>query len=223
MTETLDEAETITSRSGAGLMKFLEVKVRKHELPESVASPLRTASKRVLDVEDNPDAVDLTTINIDELLRRFQNKNRVALTNQSLQAYETRFRRARSMYFRWLENDPDWIGKIRQSGAANGASKTGKATRPAVTGGYGAGRAARPSAGEQQPLESVSDNVVPDATNVDVPLPPELFDYPVALVDSNVIAILRLPRTYTTGDAARMAALINALAVPGPPPSSTDD
>lgn len=43
---------------------------------------------------------------------------------------------------------------------------------------------------------------------------PELFDYPVALVDSNVTAILRLPRTYTTGDAARMAALINALAVP---------
>lgn len=42
---------------------------------------------------------------------------------------------------------------------------------------------------------------------------PELFDYPVALVDSNVTAILPLPRTYTTGDAARMAALINALAV----------
>ncbi len=44
---------------------------------------------------------------------------------------------------------------------------------------------------------------------------PELSDYPVALVDSNVTVILRLPRTYTTGDAARMAALRDPQAVLG--------
>jgi hypothetical protein len=43
---------------------------------------------------------------------------------------------------------------------------------------------------------------------------PELLDYPVPLVDSNATAILRLPRNYTMGDATRMTALINALAIP---------
>jgi len=224
MTEMLDESGIITSRSGAGLMKFFDVKVRRHELPDSVASPLRTASKRVLDVEENPDAVDLATINTDRLVARFRIKNCAALTDQSLQAYETRFRRALTMYFRWLDNDPDWVGKVHQSSGANGASKTGKVTRTAVTGRYVGGKNARPAAGEQPPVDSAQDDIVVDeATAADGPPHPELFDYQVALVDSNVIAILRLPRTYTPGDAARMAALINALAVPNAPsPSSSD-
>lgn len=216
MTEPQDESEIITSRTGAGLMKFFEVKVRKHELSDSVISPLRTASKRVLEVEEDPDSVDLTMINMDGLITRFQNKNRAALSNQSLQAYETRFRRALSMYFRWLDNDPDWVGKLRQSSTANGASKTGKATRTTVS-----GRTAQSSAAKQSPLDSVQNNFVSDRA-MDTDTQPGLFDYPVALVDSNVTAILRLPRTYTTGDAARMAALINALAVPNSTPPSSD-
>lgn len=223
MTERQGESEIITSRTGAGLMKFLEVKSRKHELPDSVASPLRTASKRVLDVEDDPDGVDLTTVNIDGLIARFWNKNRATLTAQSLQAYEGRFRRALSMYYRWLNNDPDWVGKLRPSVAANGVTTTGKTAKTSVPGRHTAGRNARPSA-EPPSLDSGPDEIVTErTTNADTPPDSELFDYPVALVDSKVTAILRLPRTYTTGDAARMAALINALAVPSSSSSSSDD
>ncbi len=185
MAEAPDDSEIISSRTGAGLMKFFEVKLKKHELPEGVVSPLRSASKRILEVEDDPDSVDLTTLDVDGLIHRFRIKNRAELTDKSFAAYESRFRRGLSMYFRWLDHDSNWAGKVRSNG----------------------GGTVKPNA------------VAAHVAHADSP--PELFDYPVALVDSKVTAILRLPRTYTTGDAVRMAALINALAVPSDTVSSS--
>ncbi|MGH3773039.1 MAG: hypothetical protein ACRDRW_16870 [Pseudonocardiaceae bacterium] len=198
MTEAPDDSEIISSRTGTGLMKFFDVKVKKHELPGSVVSPLRSASKRILEVEDDPHGVDLTNLDVDRLISRFRIKNRAELTDVSFAAYESRFRRALRMYLRWLDNDPNWAGKVRSN--RGGTAKTGKTTRNTR------------STLEQAPADQESNAAGRNAAHADSR--PELFDYPVALVDSNVTAILRLPRTYTTGDAARMAALINALAVP---------
>lgn len=209
VTEAPDDSEIISSRTGAGLMKFFEVMLKKHELPEGVVSPLRSASKRILEVEDDSDGVDLTTLDVDDLVRRFRIKNRAALTDMSFAAYESRFRRGLSMYFRWLDHDPNWAGKVRSNGGG-----AGKTTKNTVSGRH-TGKNIR-STSEPAPAYQEPNAVVAHADSQ-----PELFDYPVALVDSNVTAILRLPRTYTTGDAARMAALINALAVPSDTISSS--
>lgn len=208
MVEAPDDSEIISSRTGAGLMKFYEVKLKKHELPEGTVSPLRSASKRILEVEDDPDGVDLMTLDVDGLIHRFRIKNRAELTDMSFAAYESRFRRGLGMYFQWLDNDPNWAGKVRPH--SGGTAKTRQTTKNAVSGRHTV-QDIRPIS-EQAPADRGPDAVAMQVAHVDTQ--PELFDYPVALVDSKVTAILRLPRTYTTGDAARMAALINALAVP---------
>ncbi len=195
MTGASDATEIITSRTGAGLMKFYEVQLKKHELSEGVVSPLRSASKRMLEVEDDPDSVDLTTLDVDGLVHRFRTKNRAQLTDMSFAAYESRFRRGLGMYFRWLDHDPNWAGKATKNPVSG--RRTGRNIRPTS---------------EQATADQEPNAVAAQVAHVDSQ--PELFDYHVALVDSKVTAILRLPRTYTTGDAARMAALINALAVP---------
>jgi hypothetical protein len=202
--DALDDSEIISSRTGAGLMKFYEVKLKKHELAESVVSPLRSASKRILEVEDDPDSVDLTTLDVDNLIHRFRIKNRAELTDQSFAAYESRFRRGLNMYIRWLDHDPNWAGKVRSNGGG-----TGKTTKNPVSGRHTV-KDIRATSGQVAASQEPG-TVAAHVSHADSQ--PELFDYPVALVDSNVTAILRLPRTYTTGDAVRMVALINALAV----------
>ena len=215
MVEAPDDSEIIRSRTGAGLMKFYELQLKKYELPEVVVSPLRSASKRILEVLDDSDTVDLTTLEVDGLIQRFRNKNRAELTDKSFAAYESRFRRGLSMYFRWLDHDPNWAGKVRSNGGG-----AGRTTKGAVSGRYTV-KNIRPTS-EQAPAHQESKAVAAHVAHADSQ--PELFDYPVALVDSNVTAILRLPRAYTTSDAARMAALINALAIPSDiiPSSSRD-
>ncbi len=193
-------------------MKFFEVMLKKHELPEGVVSPLRSASKRILEVEDDLDSVDLTTLDVDGLIHRFRIKNRAELTDKSFAAYESRFRRGRSMYFGWLDHDPNWAGKVRSNGG--GAGKTTTNTVPGRHTVKSIRRTSEPAPAYQEPNAVAAHVAHADSQ-------PELFDYPVALVDSNVTAILRLPRTYTTGDAARMAALINALVVPSDTISSS--
>lgn len=213
MTEPQDDPEVLTSRTAAGLLMFYDVKEKQHELAEGVVSSLRTATKRVLEVADDPKNVDLTTLDLDELFVRFHNKSSTRLTDKSYAAYTSRFRRGMTMYLRWLDRDQNWRGKVRSSASTNSIARTAR----------NAGRfknaatnvPSTPTMVDRTPvIDTVSSSVTPSQD--------ELFDYPVALVDSKVTAILKLPRTYTEADAARMAALINALAVPGSPLPSSD-
>jgi hypothetical protein len=179
-------------------MEFFQFTIDKHQLPESQASAYRTAARRVLALEDDPDSVDVANMDEEDFLRRFRIKNRTGLTEQSFSTYASRFRRGRDMYLKWLNHDPDWAGKRRKG---NKSSKPGSSEQGSVT--------RKPSTTQSRTFV----DSVPMADSV-VAAEPELFDYPVALVDSKVVAILRLPRSYTKSDAERMAALINALAVP---------
>jgi hypothetical protein len=204
VTEPQDDSEILNSRTGAGLMKFFEVKARKHELSESVAGALRTGSKRVLDVEDDSDSVDLTAVDVDELVRRFRKKNRASLTDQSLQAYESRFRRSLTMYIKWLDGESDWAGKSRTSSSGNGGKSTSNSQRGIR----------KDASSIKSPVTSTRDDVGnPNESGSTRSSKLALFDYPVLLQDSGATAILRLPATYSTRDADRMASLISALAV----------
>lgn len=208
--DSQSDPDVIHTRSGAGWMKFFEYVINKRKLPEPQALAYRTAARRVLEVEDDPDAVDLSKVDVEDLLKRFRIKNKTKLAEQSFAAYESRFRRGLTMYLRWLDSEPDWAGKSRRSR---------KPSIKTVSNGESGARRPPPTS---TPPASVSASVDEHGHNGGSLLgKPELFDYPVALVDSKVTAILRLPRTYTTGDAARMSALINALAVPSNAGSSS--
>jgi hypothetical protein len=196
--------------TGAGWMRFFQYAIDKHQLSESQVAAYRTVARRVLAVEDDPDSVDIANLDEDDLLRRFRIKNKTSLTEQSFATYESRFRRGRIMYLKWLNNEHDWAGKQR------------RASRPSVKptlNGQGGGVRKAATVPVQQAFDEAP---AIDAMTASVAsAQPELLDYPVPLVDSNVTAILRLPRNYTTGDATRMTALINALAIPSNTGSSS--
>lgn len=182
--------------TGAHWMAFWRYVIDKHQLPEATASAYRTAARRVLDVEDDPDLVDVEALDVDEILSRFRNKNRTKLTPASFETYESRFRRGREMYLSWRRHDSDWAVRNRRISRSN--------TKKPVRSGSASGRTAETVAEGSSGAGTAS--AAPGAAS-------QLFDYPVALMESGITAILRLPSRYTEADADRMAALIHALAV----------
>lgn len=215
MTEPQNESDVLNSKTAAGLLMFYDVKERRHELAEGVVSPLRTATKRMLEVTDaEAEDVDLATLDLDELFVRFRNKNSASLTDKSHAAYVSRFRRGMTMYLRWLDRDPNWRGKLRASPSGNGSAKTSK------------GKASVEPADsvqlddESSPAEQHA--VAPNRRHTVAQPEQPLIDYKVPLLDSGATAILWLPRIFTTDDATRMTALISALAVPNLPRTSDD-
>lgn len=214
MTEPQNESDVLNSKTAAGLLMFYDVKERKHELAEGVVSPLRTATKRMLEVTDaEAEDVDLTSLDLDELFVRFRNKNSASLTDKSYAAYVSRFRRGMTMYLRWLDRDPNWRGKLRQS-PGNGNAKTSKGKVPLET---------IDAVQLDDEASPVDQHAAAPSRRHTVPQPEQpLIDYKVPLLDSEATAILWLPRIFTVDDAARMTALISALAVPNLPRPSVD-
>jgi hypothetical protein len=62
----------------------------------------------VLGVLDDPDDVDVESLNVDELLTRFQNLRKQRFKPQVLEAYKRRFRSAVKSYKDYLENPGAW-------------------------------------------------------------------------------------------------------------------
>ena len=74
----------------------------------STAKALEASCRRVLEVLDNWQDVDITTLDIDDLVSRFNNLNATNFKPQSLKDYERRFRRAVSSYTEFLDNPSGW-------------------------------------------------------------------------------------------------------------------
>jgi hypothetical protein len=216
------ESDVVMSGTAGSIPIFLEVKMRKHELPESVGSPLLTATRRMLDAAEEIGSVPLEELDLESVLTRFRNKNRADLTDQSIRAYESRFKRAISIYQKWRAGDSSWnASKVRSpyrnAGPSQGRNVGRNASAPTNTGnvvvpqpaGLIFGRT-NDKTDELKILEETQ-NAGNDGQSSQV----KMFDYVIEF-ESGKTAILRLPSRYTTEDAKRMTALIDALAFKTP-------
>jgi hypothetical protein len=198
-----DDTALLKSRTVGGAKLFIEKKTKSFEIPANSGGAMSTALNKVFAVEPDPDSVDLSTVDLDAIFDRFRIKSS-GLTDQSFAAYKSRVRRAKSMYENWLDGKAWKSTSSAKKPSVNGRqprSSEDRATTETVT--SGSTRAGGASTRSSGPIRGDHDRESEG-----------LFDYPVALVDSDITAILRLPRAYTKADAARMAALITALAVP---------
>jgi hypothetical protein len=93
---------------GKALIDHWSWAAEKGVMNRNTAAGLRAACVQVLGVLDDPDEVDIESLNIDELLTRFQNLRKQRFKPQVLEAYKRRFRSAVKSYKDYLENPGAW-------------------------------------------------------------------------------------------------------------------
>ena len=87
---------------------------------KNTATALKSASMKVLSSIDGWETIDITTLDVEDTLNRFQNLIDKDLTPESLRAYKRRFRQAFHSYKDYIQNPSSWKpsalqNKIKQS------------------------------------------------------------------------------------------------------------
>jgi hypothetical protein len=186
------------SGTGSGMLAWFNWAIKQHELVENTAVALRTGAKRVLETDDAFFTADMRTVDVEEVIRRFRNKQRgTGFKEASVEEYARRFRQSIEMYVKWLADDPSWRPAARKVAPAKAAKNGGsaeavQATSPAVA-------AVVPS----QPT-AITATVAPPA-GVEM----QVYPYPVR---PGVMAQIVLPVDLTGKEAERVAKFVAALA-----------
>ena len=194
------------SGTGAGLSAFLLRLGERGEINQNTAANLRRAAEKVLGIED-PSSVDIRNLDVDEILDRFENLNRLSYTDTSLQTYRSRFRLGVELYQRFLAADPAWKSLIKRDTQRTGGGRTAK------KGGKGGEKQPSPWP-DHTPLVSLvtgpsrSRTVASEATEHELP---RLVTYDVPLRPDLLIR-LNLPVDLTLADAERLCAFVRSLA-----------
>jgi hypothetical protein len=188
--------------TGAGLLAFLEWTASHGELRPNTAQSIAVATRRVLAVEADPDAVDVRNLDREGLFDRFETLNRTNYTTASMKVYRSRFYKGLTMYLAWLDKRPDWKTAARPDGAevtarsASNGRPAGKGKARRVVHVEAISRQMRDGMAAVRSESGSGSQMVP----YDLPLRPGLR---VRLV---------LPEMLTRADAKRIAAFVDSLA-----------
>jgi hypothetical protein len=197
--------------TGAGLLEFLEWAGTRGELVPATARAITASTRKVLEVEADPDAVRILEVDPADLFNRFETLNRTKYTSESLSSYRSRFFNAVAMYQAWLDRRPDWRaaggwGRRSAKGSGKPARENGEVIRRSTN------RSTRkrtatanpPSAFERLAAE---DRPMIAQVQVDTPMVP--YDLPLR---PGLRVRLVLPEVLTRADADRIAAFVGSLA-----------
>ena len=114
--------------SGAAFVEHWAVAGGKGLMNQSTAKALEASCRRVLETVEGWENVDITTVDLDDLVNRFKNLNSRQFKPRSLKDYEQRFRRAVSSYKIYLEDPSSWKYASRspsRRGSANDREQRG--------------------------------------------------------------------------------------------------
>ena len=177
--------------SGRNFVEHWAYARKKGLMNPATASAVETAVRRVLAIEDNWENIDVTAINVDVLLSRFNNLNASDFKPRSLQDYGQRFRRALVSYMSFLDDPSGW------KYASRSTKKRSK------------------SADEKE----LDEDGTPRNTNIGAPTPSpapmETYTYPFR---DGVLARLEIPRDANAGEINRLIAWARTLAADYEPP-----
>jgi hypothetical protein len=174
---------------GKALIDHWSWAAEKGVMNRNTAAGLRAACVQVLGVLDDSDEVDVESLNIEELLTRFQNLRKQRFKPQVLEAYKRRFRNAVKSYKDYLENPGAWKPATQdRSSAATRRPRASDASVPSDGTSTGVGR----------PYASVA------------PVGSEEYRFPLR---PGVMARLTLPVDLTRDEAKRLKAFVDMLVV----------
>lgn len=179
---------TINTGTGQGLVDFLRYVTEKGLLNKNTAGALRAAARELLSVEDDDlTSIDVRQLDVDQLAQRFANLRAQKFTPQSLETYQSRFRKAVEMYLRFLDNPAGWRPDLRTRATPSGdRSNRGRSTTGAA-----------PAATLPPPASS------------------GMIQYPFPIREG-VLASLTLPTNLRKAEAKRLASFLESIAVDEP-------
>jgi hypothetical protein len=170
--------------SGQALVDHWKWAADKGLMNDNTAASIGAATRQVLSVVDDWKTLDVRALDVEDVLRRFQNKRSKDFMPRSLTTYRARFVQAVRLFLSYLD-DP-------------GAWKPGGAS----------GRAATRS--KKQATKSPDARLPVDRESVPVPRMSGLVEYPFPLREGR-FAYLRLPVDLTATDVQRLTKYLNTL------------
>lgn len=198
MTETVTAADPNT---GAGLIEFLDAAIEKGWLNISSAKAMRTASQKIMSVEDGWERLDLRSLDIDGLFEQFRNLRRNDYSDDSMRIYRKRFEMAVKMHLARVDGDASW----RTYGPAV------KSTSSPTTNGKTTPKRRAPS--KEAPDAAPREEGEPDVPEKPLAGSPGLLRLPFPLREDMDVH-LQLPRDLTEAEAKRLSNFIHSLARP---------
>jgi hypothetical protein len=158
----------------------------------NTAAGLRAACVQVLGVVDDPEQIEIATLDVEDLLTRFQNLRKQRFKPQVLETYKRRFRNAVRSYREYLENPGTWkpASQERQGGVE---------------------RRQRTYSAKAESSTSAIEVSLPRLANADTGT--EEYRLPLR---TTVMARLVLPVDLTSDEARRVKAFVDMLVVPSP-------
>lgn len=185
--------------TGAGLVAFLDYAIQKGYLKTSTGQAMKTAVKEVLSATEGAEGwetVDLTSLDEDDVLRRFETLRAMKFASGSLSTYKGRYSRAASMFEEFRASPATWSPSVKQRARAKGN------VAPTV-------------ASPGLPKTEVGAPATPEPAPAPAPHPGHgsaIITYPFPL-RQGVLASLELPPDLTRREAQRLVAFIESLAI----------
>jgi hypothetical protein len=181
--------------TGAGLVAFLDYAIQKGYLKTATGQAMKTAVKEVLSATEGAEdwqSVDLTSLNEDDVLRRFETLRAMKFSAGSLSTYKGRFSRASAMFEEFRTSPASWRPSVKQRSRtkANGPSSAPSSDTAAVAPKAGVAPAPAQHSGHRSAI----------------------ITYPFPLREG-VLASLELPADLTRREALRLSAFIESLAI----------
>jgi len=174
--------------NGKSFVEHWKWAAKKGLMNGNTAATLQAAARQVLNVEDKWEEIDISKLDVEVLLTRFQNIKGKKFTPNSLDTYKRRFRQARDLYLQYVADPSSWKppkGSDRQT-----SRKT-------------------PNNGDSTPEPAASTSpkmIIPTSTDAG------MVDYPYPLREGKV-ARLRLPFDLKMIEVRRLTAFMSTLAV----------
>ena len=120
-----------TEATGLGLVEHWGWAAKKGLMNSNTAGALRAACAQILAIEDGWQDLDVRSIDVDELLHRFENLRKKDFTPKSLAQYGSRFRRALRSYLEYLDKPHGWSFDAREAKGGVGERSKKRSTKPA--------------------------------------------------------------------------------------------
>lgn len=171
--------------TGLGLTEHWDWAARKGLVNIHTARSLKAASRQVLSVLDDWESVDIESLDVDDVFRRFVNLRGRDFKPDSLESYKSRFKNAIDLYLSYVRNPAGWKPKSRD-------------------------RSSTPDHKRGKPKT----DIVPDEANESASTQTGMIPYPFPL-RPGVVARLTLPADLTGAEVKRLTAYMNLLSVDG--------
>ena len=174
------------SYSADDLLKFLDHAGDKGLMPAATAQALAVATRNVLGILAEDEKTDLSKLDLDAAIKRFNNKRARDFNPASLKEYGRRVRRAVELFLNWREDPANFTIKTRTTTAPRKRERGSGNGEPAA---------------REAPAEQVPDEIAGTYRSA-LPIRPGL-----------VVTLVNIPYDLTSAEAERIAGFVRMLAL----------